>query len=223
MPKEWHLSLSYPALFADVAINLAAIAVLAYAIYFRRYHRRSLLIAYVCFNIALFVVVKVLTSATSSAGLALGLGLFGALSIIRLRSEPLTHVELSYFFSALALAIVNGVGMSDRVLTGILDAILLVTMFVVDRVQPPTRAQRLWLVLDDVYPDDGRLRAEVERRIGAEVLGITIEEIDYVRDTTRLRVLYAAPSAMVDPLPLPHPPAMNGNGNGRAHAGHVDR
>src|SRR6185436_13175994 len=77
-----------------LGIDLVAIVVLAYTVYFRRHRRRDLLMAYVCFNVALFAVVTALTSVPASAngstGLALGLGLLGALSIIRLRSEELS-------------------------------------------------------------------------------------------------------------------------------------
>src|SRR4051812_47579184 len=102
---------------AGVGIDLVAIAVLAYVVYFRRHRRRDLLMAYVCFNVALFAVVTALTSVPAagngSAGLALGLGLLGALSIIRLRSEELSFSEVAYFFSSLALAVANGVGLGQ--------------------------------------------------------------------------------------------------------------
>src|SRR5256714_15532638 len=102
---------------AGLTIDLVAIVVLAYAVYFRRHRRRDLLMAYVCFNVALFAVVTALTSVPASSngstGLALGLGLLGALSIIRLRSEELSFAEVAYFFSALALAVANGVGLGE--------------------------------------------------------------------------------------------------------------
>ncbi|MEU4242707.1 DUF4956 domain-containing protein [Actinoplanes sp. NPDC026619] len=42
-----------------------------------------------------------------SAGLSVGLALFGVLSIIRLRSTELDQHEVAYFFSALALGTVH--------------------------------------------------------------------------------------------------------------------
>jgi hypothetical protein len=87
------------ALGVALAIDVVAVAVLALGIYFRQRGRRDLLMASVCANVALFAVVTVLGLVGSLAGLAIGLGLFGALSIIRLRSEPLSHAEIAYFFT----------------------------------------------------------------------------------------------------------------------------
>ena len=44
---------------AGLGIDLVAIVILAYVVYFRRHRRRDLLMAYVCFNVALFAVVMV--------------------------------------------------------------------------------------------------------------------------------------------------------------------
>ena len=44
----------------------------------------------------------------AQAGIGLGLGLFGILSIIRLRSDQITQEEVAYDFVALALGLVNG-------------------------------------------------------------------------------------------------------------------
>ena len=44
----------------------------------------------------------------SEVGAGLGLGLFGVLSIIRLRSSELDQHEIAYYFSALALGLLGG-------------------------------------------------------------------------------------------------------------------
>src|SRR6185503_7955755 len=90
----------------NLATDLVAITVLAYGIYFRRYYRRDLLLAYFSLNVGVFAVVSIL--AGSSAGVGLGLGLFGILSIIRLRSDPITQEEIAYYFIALALGLIAG-------------------------------------------------------------------------------------------------------------------
>ena len=179
---------------AGLTIDLVAIVLLAYAVYFRRHRRRDLLLAYVCFNVALFVVVTALTSVPSSgngsAGLALGLGLLGALSIIRLRSEELSFAEVAYFFSSLALAVANGIGLGNTAHSAVLSAVVVGTMYAMDHLEPHRKMERMAVELDEVYTDDVSLRAELERRIGTEVVAVSIKQIDYVRDTMRLGVDY---------------------------------
>jgi hypothetical protein len=184
------MDLSKTTFLGNLAVDLAAIAALAYGIYFRRHRRRDLLMAYVTFNVALFIVVTVLAYGHAKVGIAIGLGLFGALSLIRLRSEELSYVEVAYFFSALALAIINGLGLSDRLDAAMLNGVLLATVYAVDRVAPPRNVQRMRMVLDEVYSDAMLLGAELERRLGAEIVELNIREIDFVRETTELDARY---------------------------------
>ena len=67
-----------------IAADLVAIAILTFAIYWPRHHRRDLVVAFLGVNIGVLAVSMVLANTTVGAGL--GLGLFGVLSIIRLRS-----------------------------------------------------------------------------------------------------------------------------------------
>lgn len=68
-----------------IGVDLVAIAVLAFGVYFPRHHRRDLVVAFLGINVGVLATTMVLGSSTVGAGL--GLGLFGVLSIIRLRSS----------------------------------------------------------------------------------------------------------------------------------------
>jgi hypothetical protein len=150
--------------------------------------------AYVCFNVALFAVVTALTSlpasGNSSAGLALGLGLLGALSIVRLRSDELAFSEVAYFFSSLAIAIVNGVGLGKPAHCAILSAVVVLVMYAMDHLEPHRKMERMAVQLDEIFGDDASLRAELERRIGTQIVSVSVKNIDYVRETMSLGVEY---------------------------------
>src|SRR4051794_30958791 len=85
------------------AADLVAIGLLTFGVYFPRHRRRDLVISYVGINAGVLAVSAALASSTVTAGL--GLGLFGVLSIIRLRSNELDQHEVAYYFSALALGL----------------------------------------------------------------------------------------------------------------------
>jgi len=73
-----------PALFA---IDIVAVILLVFGLYFPRHRRRDLVAAYLGVNVGVMAVASSLgTSGGAGAGLGLGLALFGVLSIIRLRS-----------------------------------------------------------------------------------------------------------------------------------------
>lgn len=167
-------------------LDLAAILAVAGVLYLRRHQRRDLFLVYVTFNIGVFSVLAVITEKKISA--AVGFGLFALLSIIRLRSQPYANVELAYFFTALVLGVVNGIGHGDRLFKLLIDAIVVVAMVVLDypRVQPTVQRRRV--TLDAVHTDPRALQTDLERRFDVDILDLRITAIDYVRDTTSVRI-----------------------------------
>jgi hypothetical protein len=74
-----------------IAADLAAVVVLAFALHFPRHRRRDMVVAILGVNIGVLAVATVLSESTVTAGL--GLGLFGVLSIIGLRSQGHCCIE----------------------------------------------------------------------------------------------------------------------------------
>ena len=175
-----------------LALDLVAILALVVGTYFPRHHRRDLLVAYIGVNLGVMAVSSVLVSAAVGAGL--GLGLFGVLSIIRLRSDELAQHEVAYYFAALAIGLIGGLG-TDLVISGALMALVVATLFVADHPRLLRRYARQQVVLDRAFTDDAALRAHVERLLGAEVLGHQVLKLDLVNDSTLVDVRYRTGSA----------------------------
>jgi len=178
----------------DLLVDVLAIFLMAYMLYFRRHRRADLLLAYVTLNIGIFVAMSLL--GTVRVDIALGFGLFAILSIIRLRSSTVTQQEVAYYFVALVMGLVNGMNLSDRVLVVLVNALMLVTMFVVDSRPLRERARRLDITLDVVHPDEAALIADLERRLGGRVMHHVVNDIDYVRETMVVDVRYRAGSSI---------------------------
>jgi hypothetical protein len=174
----------------DLGIDLAAIAIVSYGVYFRRYYRRDLLLAYVALNIGVFAVTAVLMDSTASVGL--GLGLFGVLSIIRLRSDSITQEEIAYYFIALALGLITAISTSPAWLAPALAGALVLVMYVADHPRLTARSQRQTITLDRAYPDRAQLKAALERLLGGEVRHVVVLQLDLVVDTTVVDVRFKA-------------------------------
>jgi Domain of unknown function (DUF4956) len=175
----------------DLVTDVVAIAVVSYGIYYRRYYRRDLLLAYFSLNIGVFAVTALLTDST--AGVGLGLGLFGVLSIIRLRSDSITQEEIAYYFVALVLGLIAGLGVRPLWISPVLSAALVLVMYVVDHPRLTIRSQRQNIRLDRAYPDRGKLEAALERLLGAEIRHIVVLQLDLVADTTMVDVRFKVP------------------------------
>ena len=166
-------------------------------------HRRSDLFAvYVAFNVGLFAVLTFLSNDSLSAGV--GFGVFGVLSIIRLRSEAYANIEIAYFFLALATALVNALPGRPLLLSVALDVALFLTLYFVDSPALAAAATSTLVVLDRVHPTTDALQADLAARMGVEVLDSKVLEVDYVRETTRLEVRHR-PLDGPSPLPVAQP------------------
>jgi hypothetical protein len=174
--------------FVRLGMDLTAILLVALVFYLRRHRRRDLFLVFMSFNLGVFGVLAVITERKISA--AVGFGLFALLSIIRLRSQPFANTELAYFFAALVLGVVNGIGHRDNLLSAVIDVMVVVAVFALDhpRVQTPIGRRRVRL--DEVWTGPDELRAELERRFGVEIVELRISEIDYVRETTSVSIRY---------------------------------
>lgn len=181
-------------LFAD----LVAIALLSLMVA-RRRPRRGLFMVYASFNIGLFAVLAVITR--EHLGPAVGFGLFAMLSIVRLRSEPFGNADLAYFFCALVLALANGLRLDDEALAIAVDVTILLALFLVDHPSLYQRTARQRVTLDEVVTGRAELRAAIERRLGIEVVDLTVEEVDFVREVTRVSVRYVQPAGVPEPEP----------------------
>jgi uncharacterized membrane protein YqjE len=172
-----------------ITADLAAISILTFALYLRRHRRRDLVVSYLGMNVGVLAVAAALSG--SAAGIGLGLGLFGVLSIIRLRSTELAQHEVAYYFSALALGLISGLGIEPVWLPLALMAMILLVMFVGDhpRVLPAYRHQTV--VLDRAIAADAELFARLEEVLHGTVHSATVQELDLVNDKTVVDVRYA--------------------------------
>jgi hypothetical protein len=134
------------------------------------------------------VTVSLLSS--TRVDITLGFGLFAILSIIRLRSSTATQQEVSYYFVALVLGLVNGLGLEDRRILVMSNIVLIAALLVVASKHLRERARRLDITLDVVHADDTALVADLEHRLGGRVLHHVVNEVDYVRDTMVVDVRY---------------------------------
>lgn len=175
-------------LVVPVAADLVAVAILAYGLYFRRYHRRDLMVAYVALNVGVLMVTAILISA--AVGVGLGLGLFGILSIIRLRSDTISQEEIAYYFLALTLGVVGGVHPGPVWLAPALSAVMLLVMYVVDHPRLVRRTRRQRVTLDAAYTDERALRGALAGLLRAEICHVIVDEVDFVRDTTTVDVRF---------------------------------
>jgi hypothetical protein len=173
---------------AVFGLDVVAISILTFGLYFPRHRRRDLVVSYLGVNIGVLAVAEALTSADIGAGL--GLGLFGVLSIIRLRSFELDQQEVAYYFASLGLGVLGGVPLSPTWLAPALMSAILAAILVGDSPRLFARYRVETLTLDAAYTDERALVQRLEHLLGAKVHRVAVRRVDLVNDTTNVEVRY---------------------------------
>lgn len=169
--------------------DLVLVCVLVFGVYYRRHRRRHMVVPYMGLNVGVYAVVSALLG--TEIGIGVGIGLFGVLSIIRLRSDEISHGDVCYYFSSLAIGLVCGIPL-DPVWTGpVLAALVVVVMAVIDQPVWHQRYRQELVVLDRIYDSRPELEARLAELLGAEeVTRVETTVTDLVRDSQTVEVTY---------------------------------
>jgi hypothetical protein len=175
-----------------LAIDLGAMLVLVFGIYYRRYRDKELVTAAALFNVFIFSVLSVLSKV--EFGIAAGFGLFAILAMFTLRSEPIGKTEITYFFGSVAIAVICAVQGTTPVFAGAAAALVVLGAWLIDHPRVLHSVDGVRLTLDKIdshaLSDPVTMRAELSRQLGVEVMSYQITALDYINDMARINVFY---------------------------------
>jgi hypothetical protein len=182
------IPVAYVEMLPRLCVDLIAVSFFSIGVFQRRHKRTDLVVAFMCFNVGLFAVMSTISTRQMDPGL--GFGLFGLLSIIRLRSEPFSNVELGYFFVVLVLALLTGIAGTPLISAIGLSALI---VFVASMIDHPSRSQTVRtraVTLDTVETDPEAVRQQLEQQHGVKIIDLVITQVDMVRDSTQATYRY---------------------------------
>jgi len=179
-------------MFARFGIDIAAMAILIFGMYYRRYRDKELVTAAALFNIFVFAVLTVLSHVEFS--LAAGFGLFAILALFTLRSEQITKTEITYFFGSVAIAVICSVEGTTIPFVGATVSLVLVGAYILDHPRILRSVDGIKITLDKIdanaLSDPEAMRADLGKRLGVEVMFYQIISFDYVNDMARINVYF---------------------------------
>lgn len=201
-------------LMARFALDVVAVMLMVFGMYYRRHHDKELVTTAAMFNFAVFSVLIILSSV--EFGVAVGFGLFAILALFRLRSEQFDKIEISYFFGTVAIAVICSIQGTTLPLVFAAVVFLLVGAYVLDHPRVLQSVDGLKITLDKIdahaLSDVDAMRADLANRLGVEVVYYRIISFDYVNDTARINVFYRKQndfgSRRPQRTPASHAPAM---------------
>ena len=174
------------------ALNIAAMTLLVFGLFYRRYRDKELVTAASLFNIFAFGVLTILGSVEFS--LAAGFGLFAILALFTLRSEQITKIEITYFFGAVAIAVICSIQGTTLPFVITVVALVLLGAYVFDHPRILKSVDGIKVTLDKIEPDalsdPEKMRDELSNRLGVEVMSYQIVALNYITDMAQISVFY---------------------------------
>jgi len=184
----------------DLAADLVSLYFFGYLLIYKRFKNSELFITCTVFNIALMLVV--MTIVRTNFNLAVGFGLFALLSVITVRSTPFTRIETAYFFAALALAVINGSGITDFAFVLFSNIVIVGCAWTMSHwsadkteslltINSPPRMRVLLDAIDtDALQSQDLMHEKLQQMYSFKIMTYNIIKIDYVKDTIELEIFY---------------------------------
>jgi hypothetical protein len=174
--------------------NFAITTILIRFLYYPISKRKDYLFIFMIFSTIVFLLCFLLGKVTVQMGFALGL--FAIFGILRYRTDTIPIKEMTYLFLMVGTAVINS--LSDKTVswTELLFAnsiIILITWYL----------ERVWMQKKEGFMDiryekielihpsrREELMEDLKKRTGLNVYRISIDRVNFMKDTARVRVFY---------------------------------
>jgi Domain of unknown function (DUF4956) len=176
----------------SVVLDLSGMALLIFGLYYRRYHDKELVTAAALFNLFIFSVLAILSSV--NFGVAAGFGLFAILALFTLRSEPLSKIEMTYFFGSVAIAVICSIQSGTPAFAAAVVALVVIGTFIIDHPRMLRSVGGAKITLDRIdqslFSNPKAVRADLSTLLGVDVVSYQVQQLDYINELVRLNVFF---------------------------------
>ncbi|MDV2965668.1 DUF4956 domain-containing protein [Nitratireductor aquimarinus] len=176
-------------------IDVVAMTILVFGLYYRRYRDKELVTAASLFNIFAFGVLSILSAVEFS--LAAGFGLFAILALFTLRSEQISKVEITYFFGSVSIAVICAIPGTPLAIVLAVVALVLLGAYILDHPAILRSSDGVKITLDKIdheaLSQPEKMRRDLSERLGVDVMSYQITALDYINDMARMNVFFRKP------------------------------
>ncbi len=175
-------------------LNMITAVIVVRWIYYPKHRSRKYVFTFLAFTAIIYFVVSLMTSVEMSIGV--GFGLFAIFSVLRYRTNPIPIREMTYLFIIAALPVMNGTAMNGdhwaKLLIANTAVILILFLlenewgFSFESSQSITY-EKINLILPE---NRDLLIKDLELRTGLSINQVEIGQINFLRDTARIKVYY---------------------------------
>ncbi|MHC1778357.1 MAG: DUF4956 domain-containing protein [Lentimicrobium sp.] len=175
----------------SILIDITSMLIIFGLIYFPNYRNKEFMFTFFIFNIIIFIITFVLNKTSISMGAAFGL--FAVFSMLRYRTEGISMKEMTYLLLAIALGLINAIGLSLLPIS-VFNLILVLFIFVLDHPLIFKQEQSKAIAYENIEmikPENHQLLLDdLCKRTGLNIHRFTISSIDFLKDATSIVVYY---------------------------------
>lgn len=174
-------------------LNLIVVWIIAHFFYYPKSQRRDYYFTFMLISVSIFMLIYLMDGSKMKIGAALGL--FAVFGILRYRTESVPIREMTYLFFLVALSVVNGMAAKlSLVELLVANLIFIVSVAACESNLLAKHVSCKFVKYDNVkliVPEKREeLKADLEKRLGLEVIKVEIGSVDFLRDTALIKVFY---------------------------------
>ena len=193
---------SYAMMLVRLVISIAFTWLIIDKLYYAKSHRRDFRFTFMLIPVAIFFIVFfmifVLEDMKGKTSMGVGIGLFGIFSIMRYRTDTMPVREMTYLFITIALAVVNAVSVEVSLFEVVLTNVVVTLCVWGCERQLKLGATKLiqYDRIELIIPERREeLVADLEKRLGVKVKGVSIGAIDFLKDMAMIKITYEGEQA----------------------------
>jgi len=173
-------------------MNLFSLILLCYGCYFRVSKNATIAGSFILFGVGIFIITYLLHGVDMS--MEFSFGLFAVFTMLRYRTESISIKEMTYLFLVTAIALLTSIGQMSLVDLILLNGVVCLLAFIIDSSVFGIRYQVQSICyerIENITPANrSKLIDDLRERTGLQVEMVTIEHIDFLRDTAQLSISF---------------------------------
>lgn len=178
--------------FIRLFIDLISVFVLIRLIFYKNYKKADQYLTFFAFNLVIFLITYLLNKVEMSMGAAFGL--FAVFSMLRYRTESISTKDMTYLFLVIAIGLLSAISKGGWDELALLNSIILLATFLLESNWLIKKEFTKNIVYDNINlitPEKRtELLADLKKRTGFNVHRVEIQEIDFLKDATRMTIYF---------------------------------
>lgn len=174
------------------SINITVLVVMIRYIYYKRTKKKEYFFTFFIIGVVVFFICFALKKYELNLGMALGL--FAIFGILRYRTLPIEIREMTYLFVIIGISIINALSGKKMSYSEILltNAVITISLYLLEAFWKNNETIDkviTYEVIKNIRPESRHLlKADLEERLGLEILEIRVGNVNFLRDTAKVYI-----------------------------------